>query len=336
MAQLLSWLADDALHNAAQYLADRTEYLISNPRQSGNPITAAVQSQLIPELTDSRVRAHTWLREAMPFIHTQLMASVEGWSSRTSMADVMNRRRQDYIECRSTFSYEEGTAYIDRLAKVGQSLSNREFYITYVNGSYEFDVLPAQDHIKITYPDVENLKIIDLSKAYEMVTGEKDAVEQLSDALPDALSQVTPQAVPQIVIAYHSQSMSQMHAVRTAMHAQGIPTWTDEGLPPPGNDEWRDAVYDALAASAGVILLLSPQSKNSEGVRNIVNYARNRDLNIIPFWVAGDSADVSMSNVPASQRIDARGNENFDEALSQALELIERYIYDKTSQLVSE
>lgn len=108
-----------------------------------------------------------------------------------------------------------------------------------------------------------------------------------------------------LFLSYSRKDTDVMIRVRDTLRAEGFEVWTDEKLTP-GTDQWNQALEQAFANSFAVVVLLSPDSKGSQWVRNEISYANTHGLLIFPILIRGeerDSVPIQLINV---QRIDIR------------------------------
>jgi hypothetical protein len=93
------------------------------------------------------------------------------------------------------------------------------------------------------------------------------------------------------------------------LESAGISVWIDrEGLAP-GTPNWEDAIREAVNGAHAVVLLASPDARDSVYLQAELMLAKEQNLTIIPFWAQGDtwvgSAPLEMLK---TQYIDARGD----------------------------
>jgi anti-sigma B factor antagonist len=125
-----------------------------------------------------------------------------------------------------------------------------------------------------------------------------------------------------LFISYSHLDKENLIQLREYLTEHKIAVWTDEHLIP-GTDDWLLAVETAIDKANCVILLLSPEARESQWVRKEITYAQESQLPIIPFWIKGDNSKVKMLSLSTAQRIDAR--KDMPNALNLLLKAIQNY-----------
>ncbi len=110
----------------------------------------------------------------------------------------------------------------------------------------------------------------------------------------------------QVFMSYSRKDADVMRRICGDMRAAGLTVWTDESLIP-GTESWKNAIENAIQNAGSVVVILSPDSKQSIWVERELDYARACGLPIIPVLVRGDK---EVSAVPFelinAQRVDLR------------------------------
>lgn len=323
----LDWIDDDYIESAAQYLTSRMK--IGNPAKENRlePIISTIQQTLFSTMDYPSIVKWDRLERDMPIFHRIVLSAIPGWES-SEAYDLVNVEKNIYVEFKTYFSYKFGTKYIDRLIETSQKNPDKTYLLVFANGSYEHDVIPARKRIDIVEAALENLKVVPLSQLYEIVTETETAYLDVVNALPSVLAKVSPRPIPPVFISYSRKNLSEMQLLKKCLSDYGLNVWTDEALQP-GTRDWQIAIEQSLESAVCVLLLLSPDTKLSDWVRNELNYAQECGKSVVPFWIAGESHEVSMLNLISAQRIDARNPDNFDSCVEKAVESIEYYIHQK-------
>jgi hypothetical protein len=108
-----------------------------------------------------------------------------------------------------------------------------------------------------------------------------------------------------LFLSYSRKDTDVMLRVRDALRAEGLSVWTDENLTP-GTSQWNKEIQNAIATGAGIIVLLSPSSNESEWVANEIAYGRSHKLPIFPILIRGEEKDSVPIELIRFQRIDIR------------------------------
>jgi serine/threonine protein kinase len=108
-----------------------------------------------------------------------------------------------------------------------------------------------------------------------------------------------------LFLSYSRRDVEQMRRVRTAVEDAGLDVWTDEHLQP-GTPSWTKAIETAIDRASALVVLLSPDAKQSPWVETEVNYARTRGIPIYPVLVRGEDATAVPMILISYQYLDAR------------------------------
>lgn len=108
-----------------------------------------------------------------------------------------------------------------------------------------------------------------------------------------------------IFISYSRNNAKIMRKVRDALRAGGAVIWTDEYLKP-HTPEWESAIEQAIGESRGLVIICSPESKNSKWVRIELKWADIKGLDIFPFLISGTEETSIPTSLITHQYIDAR------------------------------
>lgn len=105
-----------------------------------------------------------------------------------------------------------------------------------------------------------------------------------------------------VFLSYSRKDTNMMQRVRDDLLAAGIDVWTDEGIEP-GTPLWKDAIEKAIEQAIILIVLLSPDSKQSLWVKRELEYAGVQGVKIIPLLVRGDESTAIPFGLIGSQYV---------------------------------
>jgi hypothetical protein len=108
-----------------------------------------------------------------------------------------------------------------------------------------------------------------------------------------------------LFLSYSRRDIDVMARVRDTLRAEGFEVWTDEKLTP-GTPQWGKAIQQAIQGAFGVIVLLSPDSSNSQWVGNEIHYATTWNVPIFPVLIRGEERDSVPIELIQFQRTDIR------------------------------
>ncbi len=108
-----------------------------------------------------------------------------------------------------------------------------------------------------------------------------------------------------IFISYSRQDTAVMQRVRNTLRGAGFAVWTDEGIQP-GTASWQQAISSAIEGASCLVLLMSPDSKQSEWVGRELSYASVHNIQIFSLLLRGDESTSVPFALAGSQYIDVR------------------------------
>ena len=109
-------------------------------------------------------------------------------------------------------------------------------------------------------------------------------------------------------ISYSRTDTTQKQNIIKQLRARGINLWVDIENLVPGSPAWEREIERALRDAAGIIVLLSPDSNNSEWVRREISFAQQNDKQIFPVLIRGEEDDSVPLRLSNYQWVDLRTN----------------------------
>jgi hypothetical protein len=107
-----------------------------------------------------------------------------------------------------------------------------------------------------------------------------------------------------VFLSYAHDDDAIMRRVRGDLRAEGFDVWTDETGLKPGTPDWENEIMAAIEGAGCLVVLLSPDAKQSEWVGLEISYARATDKTIVPLLVRGDEGDAIPISLIKYQRVD--------------------------------
>lgn len=108
-----------------------------------------------------------------------------------------------------------------------------------------------------------------------------------------------------VFLSYSRKDMPFMKRIQTDLQRAKLVVWTDEQLEP-GTTSWQLAIEQAIRNTACVMCIFSPDSANSQWVREELNYARLNGIQIIPLLARGDEQTAIPFGFSSLQWVDIR------------------------------
>jgi hypothetical protein len=113
-----------------------------------------------------------------------------------------------------------------------------------------------------------------------------------------------------VVLSYSYKDIRQVRRLRQALQLHGLPVWPDQTLMP-GTPAWKRDVQSRLQAAACVILILSKNTLFSNWVLQVIAYARDHDLPVLPVVVDGDPGHILLVELEGDLWFDLRWSRNY-------------------------
>jgi len=144
--------------------------------------------------------------------------------------------------------------------------------------------------------------------------------------------------IGQVFLSYSRKDEEPMRLIAKFLRAQGIKVWVDNEKLIPGTPIWEDEVEKAIRNAVAIVVILSPDSKNSEWVKREMTMADQHQKRIFPVLVRGDENTSISLRLINRQFVDVRGNMDSGlKSLSDALSYyISEFIAHQKSTLASQ
>jgi len=100
-----------------------------------------------------------------------------------------------------------------------------------------------------------------------------------------------------------------MRRVVAHLRGEGIKVWVDNERLIPGTPIWEEEIEKAIKGAFAIVVVLSPDAKNSEWVRREITLADQFHKRVFPVLVAGNDEDSIPLRLITRQFVDIRKNE---------------------------
>jgi serine/threonine protein kinase len=127
-----------------------------------------------------------------------------------------------------------------------------------------------------------------------------------------------------IFLSYSRKDAKMMRRLHGDMEARGYNMWIDEGDLEPGTPVWEKAIANAIENAGCLVVLLSPDSKESTWVARELSYAEEMGVRIFPMLIKGDRRSSVPFRLTSTQTIDAK--KDYKKALSQLIDAIDKHL----------
>ena len=111
---------------------------------------------------------------------------------------------------------------------------------------------------------------------------------------------------PHFFMSYSRDDIDLQRRVAAELRGRGIDVWVDVENLIPGSPAWEREVERSIRTAAGLIVLLSPSSNNSEWVRREISFAEHNEKRIFPVLLSGDEDDSIPLRLSNHQHVDLR------------------------------
>jgi len=129
---------------------------------------------------------------------------------------------------------------------------------------------------------------------------------------------------PYFFISYSREDTIKQRRVVKGMRERGINVWVDIENLTPGTPTWEREIEKAIRGATGIIVLLSPESNNSEWVRRELSFGEQHRKRIFPALIEGNEDASTPLRLANHQRVDLRTN--FEDGLNELANAVSDYI----------
>jgi Tol biopolymer transport system component len=129
---------------------------------------------------------------------------------------------------------------------------------------------------------------------------------------------------PYFFVSYSRADIADLRRIVTELRKRGVNAWVDTENLIPGSPEWEREIERSIRGAAGIIVLLSPHSNDSQWVRRELSFAEEIDKRLFPVHIRGDENDSIPLRLAAHQRVDLRSN--FSEGLDRLADALNDHL----------
>jgi len=129
---------------------------------------------------------------------------------------------------------------------------------------------------------------------------------------------------PFFFMSYSREDTVKQRRVVRELREQGVNIWVDVENLTPGTPTWEREIEKAIRASTGLVVLLSPESNNSEWVRREISFGEQHRKRIFPVLIEGEDDTSTPLRLTNHQRVDLRTK--FESGLDELALALKEYI----------
>jgi TolB protein len=111
---------------------------------------------------------------------------------------------------------------------------------------------------------------------------------------------------PFFFLSYGREDTVKQRRILRELRERGVNIWVDVENLTPGTPTWEREIEKAIRASTGLVVLLSPESNNSEWVRREISFGEQHRKRIFPVLIEGDDDTSTPLRLTNHQRVDLR------------------------------
>jgi len=115
-------------------------------------------------------------------------------------------------------------------------------------------------------------------------------------------------AAPYFFMSYSREDVVLQQRIVAELRGRGLNIWVDIENLIPGSPAWEREIERSIRGAEGIIVLLSPDSNNSEWVRREISFAEDNEKRIFPVLITGEEDDSIPLRLSDHQRVDLRSN----------------------------
>ncbi|HSG41651.1 MAG TPA: toll/interleukin-1 receptor domain-containing protein, partial [Anaerolineales bacterium] len=131
-------------------------------------------------------------------------------------------------------------------------------------------------------------------------------------------------ANPYFFVSYSREDTVKQRQVVKELRERGLNIWVDIENLTPGTPTWEREIEKAIRGAMGIIVLLSPESNNSEWVRREISFGEQHRKRIFPALIEGEEHASMPLRLANHQRVDLRTK--FEAGLDELALAIKEYI----------
>lgn len=135
---------------------------------------------------------------------------------------------------------------------------------------------------------------------------------------------MNPSSAPYFFVSYSREDTAKQRRIVKELRERGINIWVDIENLTPGAPTWEREIEKAIRGTTGIIVLLSPESNNSEWVRREISFGEQHRKRIFPVLIEGEEDTSTPLRLANHQRVDLRTK--FEAGLNELATAIKDYI----------
>ncbi len=132
-----------------------------------------------------------------------------------------------------------------------------------------------------------------------------------------------------IFLSYSHEDIDFMRRLRADLRAEGLDVWTDKQRLEPGTQMWSE-IEKAIESAGCMVVILSPDAKQSVSVKRELIYAETFGVRIFPVLARGNKRNAVPITLSDILWVDARRDSDYKEAVQILFAALCRYLNGKS------
>lgn len=129
---------------------------------------------------------------------------------------------------------------------------------------------------------------------------------------------------PFFFMSYSREDTVKQRRILRELRERGVNVWVDVENLTPGTPTWEREIEKAIREATGIVVLLSPESNNSEWVRREISFGEQHRKRIFPVLIEGDDDTSTPLRLSNHQRVDLRTQ--FESGLDELALALKEYV----------
>lgn len=125
-----------------------------------------------------------------------------------------------------------------------------------------------------------------------------------------------------VFLSYIMEDAEVMWRVYNDLQIEGLDVWIDQTSLEPGTLAWDRTIEDAIVNSGCLVVILSPQARISEWVREELHYAKILNKRIFPLLALGEAHDAIPFGFSTAQYTDIRDEHHYEDGIKKLIAAI--------------
>lgn len=136
-----------------------------------------------------------------------------------------------------------------------------------------------------------------------------------------------------VFLSYSRRDLALMQRTRDALRAANVAVWTDESIAV-GAPLWKDAIEKAIENAGCLLVILSPDAKQSIWVKRELDYAAAHSVPITPVLGRGTDAESVPFSLAGSQYVDL--STSFENNIGKAINAVKTQMGGKPEAMTAQ